>query len=291
MMKIITTIFLLSILHLTGWTQNNEDTAWKAGGVISLNINQAKLSNWTAGGEDALALNGVVSLFGNYNKNKIWWENSFDLSYGLVNTESFETFRKNDDNLRVVSKVGRKLREKLYLTFMANFKTQIAPGYDYEDSTSTDYITSFMSPAYLLLPLGFDFKPTEAFSLFYSPLTAKLTFILDEQVDETDFGLDSGKTVRTEIGTSLSFNFEKEVLTNVKVKTRLDLFTNYLDSFGNIDINWETLIAMKVNKYLSATVSTNLIYDDDIILTRSDETQGVGLQFKEVLAIGFSYQF
>jgi hypothetical protein len=46
---------------------------------------------------------------------------------------------------------------------------------------------------------------------------------------------------------------------------------------------------MKVNKYINVSLSTNLIYDQDIQITRKDETVGPAVQFKEVLAVGFSY--
>ena len=51
---------------------------------------------------------------------------------------------------------------------------------------------------------------------------------------------------------------------------------------SNIDVNWETGLMMKVNKLITASVSTQLVYDDNI-LKRT--------QFKEVLGIGLGYKF
>jgi len=54
---------------------------------------------------------------------------------------------------------------------------------------------------------------------------------------------------------------------------------------------------MKVNKFFSATLSTHLLYDDDVDIAVDDNDDGVAedyeprLQFKEVLAIGFSMNF
>jgi hypothetical protein len=62
-------------------------------------------------------------------------------------------------------------------------------------------------------------------------------------------------------------------------------------------VNWETLIGMKVNKFLSASLSTNLIYDDDIRLAvdrnddGKDDGTGPRIQFKEVFALGIQFQF
>ncbi|MBI5218822.1 MAG: hypothetical protein HY958_07825 [Bacteroidia bacterium] len=73
--------------------------------------------------------------------------------------------------------------------------------------------------------------------------------------------------------------------------------TNYLDHPENIDVNWEVLIAMKLGKYLTATISTTLIYDDNTKIQIDDnedgiiEAEGPRVQFKEIFGLGFSYKF
>ena len=84
---------------------------------------------------------------------------------------------------------------------------------------------------------------------------------------------------------------------NVVFQTKLDLFSNYLNKPQNIDVSWETLLSMKVNKFISATLSTHLLYDDDIKIAVDTDDDGVTdktgprIQFKEVLAVGFSLIF
>ena len=57
-------------------------------------------------------------------------------------------------------------------------------------------------------------------------------------------------------------------------------------------MNWEVLIAMKVNKFLSVNINTNLIYDFDVKSKNADGTEGPAkVQFKELLGIGLSYNF
>jgi len=57
------------------------------------------------------------------------------------------------------------------------------------------------------------------------------------------------------------------------------------------------LIAMKINKFITATLATHLIYDDDIMIDVDSNNDGVidargpRTQFKEVFAVGFSYKF
>jgi hypothetical protein len=84
---------------------------------------------------------------------------------------------------------------------------------------------------------------------------------------------------------------------NVNFTTKLELFSNYLEDAQNVDLNWETAFAMKVNKYITATLSTQLIYDDNTIINIDKNDDGIidasgpRTQFKEVLGIGLAYKF
>ena len=63
---------------------------------------------------------------------------------------------------------------------------------------------------------------------------------------------------------------------------------------GLIQLGWETQIAFKVNKYITANVNTHLLYDDDINIAVDKnkdgllEASGPRVQFKEILGVGFS---
>jgi hypothetical protein len=79
---------------------------------------------------------------------------------------------------------------------------------------------------------------------------------------------------------------------NVEVISTVDFFTAYDKSFGNIDINWDVMINMKINKFLSANINTTLKYDDDVKNVKSDgTTEGPRVQFKEMIGIGVAYNF
>ena len=96
---------------------------------------------------------------------------------------------------------------------------------------------------------------------------------------------------------ALRAQFKKDVMENVNFQTRIDLFSNYSEEPTHIDVNWEVLIAMKVNKYISATVTTNLIYDHDVDIAVDEDGDdiidaiGPRTQFKEVLGVGLSVKF
>jgi hypothetical protein len=75
---------------------------------------------------------------------------------------------------------------------------------------------------------------------------------------------------------------------------RLDLFSNYLDKPKNVDVNLELLFAFKINKFLQASISSTLLYDDNtqvpVKMDNGDYRQGKGVQFKNVIGIGFAYK-
>ena len=74
---------------------------------------------------------------------------------------------------------------------------------------------------------------------------------------------------------------------NVSFTTKIDLFSNYLKDPQNIDVNWENILALKVNKYISINVNTQLVYDADVKINNGKAK----VQFKEILGVGISYNF
>src|SRR5258705_5464788 len=64
-------------------TVDTTQSTWKKGGLVSINLSQASLNNWAAGGEDfSLALSSVINLYAFYKKNKSSWDNTLDFNLG-----------------------------------------------------------------------------------------------------------------------------------------------------------------------------------------------------------------
>ncbi|HEY4797811.1 MAG TPA: DUF3078 domain-containing protein [Bacteroidia bacterium] len=303
---------LLFVFVLTNsFSQNKSDSlkAWKKGGVGTLNFSQNTFSNWAQGGENSLSATAIFNLFANYSKGKFSWENVLDATYGFLQTNG-NKMRKSDDKLEFRSKYGYKTSYHWYLTTLVNFKSQFTKGYNYpNDSVS---ISNFLAPAYLMIATGMDYKPNDHFSFFLSPATGRITIVNDQRfADAGAYGVEKavydtsgalvkhGKKVRYEFGALLSARFNKEIVKNITLNTKLDLFSNYFKDPQDVVVNWDVLISMKVNKLVSASISTTLVYDDKtpIAIFRSVngvKTQigtGPRTQFKEVLAIGLSYKF
>lgn len=280
----------------SGLKKQNSDTlqGWKLGGVFSSNFTQTSLTNWSAGGENALSLNSLLSVFANYRKGKSTWDNSLDLAYGFLKSGDAD-IRKTDDRIDFTSKYGREAVGHWYYAGLLNFKSQLTAGYNYPNDSVE--ISNFLAPGYVLAAIGMDYKPNDVFTVFISPITSKTTIVNDQTLsDQGAFGVDPGKTIRVEYGGYLRGQFNKDIMENINLQTRLELFSNYVDEPLHIDVNWEVLVAMKVNKYISATISTQLLYDHDIDIvlgTNDDGTTRTGprVQFKEVLGVGLTYKF
>lgn len=267
-----------------------EDGKWNLKGVTGINMSQTSVSNWSAGGENAMA--GTAYLNGSLVRKSGNWlfSNALALEYGLTNTKSLGT-QKVSDKIDFTTQLGYSTNNKWYYTIMGDFKSQFYKGYNYPDKTN--YISKFFAPAYSNLSLGLEYRPNTIFSVYLSPVAGKFTFVQDDYLSDLGaFGVDPGDKFRAELGAYLKARAEKDVMENVKVISTVDFFTAYDSSFGNVDVNWDLLISLKINKFLSASVNTTLKYDDDVKNVRKDGTlEGPKVQFKEVVGLGLAYNF
>lgn len=286
-----------------------EDTlvGWNVKGTLSFNFSQSSFTNWSSGGENAISGNVLFGGIANYKLDKVIWQNTILTTYGGITRAG--VYSKTDDRIELNSKYGYQAfkDKKWYLSAIMNFKTQYTPGY--ANDGDSILVSNFMSPGYLNLGLGFDWQATDYFSLNIAPSNAKFIFVLDQELaNKGDYGVDPavvdangniitpGKNMRFKFGAYLRATFNKEVFENVNVFSTLDLFSNYLVNPQNIDVNWELLVSMKINKWLAASVNTTLIYDADITFEEVNdqgvlETYGPRTQFKEVFNLGLTFIF
>jgi hypothetical protein len=287
-------LLLTAFFMMQAQNENDADTAryWKVGGNVAVTFSQVSLTNWASGGKNAIAGTFLFNAFLNYRKGKNAWENTLDLGYGLTQQGS-ENVVKTEDKIQVVSKYGHQASMKWYYTALADFKTQMDLGY--KDPPENTILTSkFMSPAYLLLSLGMDYKPNDNFSMYLSPLTGKMTFVHNEALsNQGAFGVNPGDNLRSEFGASIKSIYQKKNLfENVDFKTRLDLFSNLADHPERVDIEWETKFDFKVNGFLSANLGTTMLFDHDTKYIDSDGVEhGARIQFKQLFGFGINYRF
>jgi hypothetical protein len=100
------------------------------------------------------------------------------------------------------------------------------------------------------------------------------------------------------LGALASIKFQKIFKNNIQLKSKADFFGNFEDVQA-IDINWENIFAYQITKLLTVSLTSNLLYDQDILIVkRVEESPGVFIeenkprvQFKQVFALGLTYKF
>jgi len=333
MLKIISfSLILFSVLNLYSQIDNKlenklkisktiklaDTLTWYATSVYNLGFNRVGLYNWSGGGQSSMSIQGLISANAGYAYKKILWKNTLDLAYGIIKTGASSSYWfKNDDRIEFSSKFGFVANKHWAYTAFVNFRTQFYKGYN--SALDSLYISNFLSPAYQIAAIGFDYTPNKEFAWFYSPITIKTTIVLDDSLANIGaFGIDNGSNIRTELGGYIKFAYNKKNIFDIKnstFKTTLSLFHNYIEKSENVDVTWEILFSLKLKKYLSLTFSTYLIYDDDIQIarynndgepiyyTRNDgsyfldnsggkiQKKGPIMQFKETFGLGLSFTY
>ncbi|MEG0916496.1 MAG: DUF3078 domain-containing protein [Myroides sp.] len=284
----------------------SEVSFWKKTNSLGLDINQGTFSNWNAGGFSSVS--GIVKgdFTRKYEKGRTVWLNELKVRYGLNKQENLE-LRKTDDVLNINSSFGYKtsVKSNWYYSAKMTLNTQMANGYAYPNVE--DPISRAFAPAYLFAGIGSEYFKNN-FKAYISPLTLKSTFVLDNTLaNKGEFGLDggifdadgnllkAGKKSRNELGFLFTSEWNKSIMKNVNLKNNLTLYTDYLNNFGNVDVDWQLQLEMKVNSLIKATLGGHLIYDDDIKNKRdvngTQITEGPRVQFKQLLSVGLVYNF
>ena len=267
--------------------ENGNDTIpdgpWKFSLFASQQLNQVSFSNWAQGGENSLVSTTVLNLGATYKKGNFEWENKLNMSYGILKIED-SPMRKNEDRIFLLSKGGREVSNNLSTSFLLDFRSQFAKGYKYPNDSVV--VSNFMAPGNLRLSLGVDYKPWEFLSIFFSPASGRLIFVLDDELSSQGaFGVKEGENYAAEFGFLANFMFNKEIFEDVLIESRLTLFNNLVDddkdNRKNTDVDWETSINIKINRYITASFLFHLLYDHDTIQkTQTRQLLGIGLSYR-----------
>ncbi|MDO8316453.1 MAG: DUF3078 domain-containing protein [Flavobacterium sp.] len=286
MKKIVFSVMFLFTMLSAAAQETATDTAtdtikyWTKKGNISLLFNQSAYNKqWLGGGTSNIAGNFGLNYDFNYKKEDIVWDNKFILAYGLTKIKGDEKTAKTDDRLELNSLWGKKAKGQWYYSMFFNFKTQMDTGLDKND----DKISHFFSPAYFQLGPGMLWKKSDNLSVNFSPATAKLIVVHPHFTEfGPSFGVLQGDSTRFEFGASITAYYKFNIMTNVSVENRLNLYSNYLDNPQNVDVDYQMNVFLKINKYLSANVAVQAIYDDNSVKA---------VQVREVFGLGVNYGF
>ncbi len=184
--------------------------------------------------------------------------------------------------------------------------------------------SGLVSPAYTNLALGINYTPLKWLSVNFAPLTGGFVIVdnpilrnsysmklkkgyrdvdtgsmTETDKEEYDKAISSGNAYRSsnfEFGAQLKVDIKVNVNDNFKYTSQILLFSDYLDHPENIRVNWDNRIEWKLAKYFSLMFTTNLIYDDKVMIYKEKCKQHGGIadthqrvQFKESLSFGFVY--
>lgn len=281
---------------------------WSKENKVGLDISQISFLNWNAGGNNSISGLLKGQFIRTYTRDNIQWKNELIMRYGINKQES-QDLRKTDDQFAFNSTFGFKKDSisNWYYAGKFNFRTQFANGYAYPNTDLP--ISGPFAPAYVFLGIGAEYSRKDInFNLYLSPLTQKTTMVFDQRLaNQGAFGVDGavydidgnlireGKNLRNETGILITNQWKTEIYKNMNLEHRLGLYTDYINNFGNIDVEWQLQLDMTVNQYVKANIGTHIIYDDDI-KTKEDEggvqvTKGPKVQLKQLLGVGLTYSF
>ena len=140
-----------------------------------------------------------------------------------------------------------------------NLKSQWIAGYVFSEGDSGREIstqtTSFFSPLYARIGVGYTYKKSRSFSLQVEPLAGRLIhiaerFTKDLADGETYFGVGPNQLARWELGFSIAAQGKWPLLPNVILVNKLNLISNYLEDFKNFDFESITSTSITLSKLL-----------------------------------------
>ena len=318
-MKLLTPIFgLFFLLSFQAIFSQNTDgipkikpdtiSYWEKKNIVGFDLSEIAFMNWSAGGNSSIS--GLLK--GNFTRKyayqNIKWHNELIIRYG-VNKQDGVELRKTDDAFQFNSTFGyrKDTISNWYHSAKFNFNTQFTNGYNYPNTNLA--ISKPFAPAYIFLGGGAEYaNKTKKINVYISPLTFKTTLVLDQRLaNQGAFGvtkavydidgnlITEGEKTRTEMGLLLSGAHKKEAYKNIFLENKLSLYSDYINKFGNIDVDWQMQLDLVVNEYVKANIGTHIIYDDDIKakeeVNGEQVTVGPKIQLKQLLGIGLVYDF
>ena len=217
----------------------------------AVNFSQAGFDNWAAGGENNWAWTASLLAGENFDMEKWLWENTLKLKYGMIDTETADP-KKSDDEIRLDSMLRYRLGIKL------------------------DPFVAFMDPGYLKESLGFVYSPIENLSI-------RIGAALKHTVTDKYALLYTGKTdkFKTEPGAEAVLDYMLKLAENIIYVTKAEAFTDFKAS-DRTDLSWDNTITFKFNEYFNMGFNFMMKYDKDVSTKR---------QIKESLTAGITYNF
>jgi hypothetical protein len=247
---------------------------------MTLSFGQGYISeNWAGGGESSFSLLSDIKYFINYKKNNVNWENAFRYRVGALKRGK-EKLSKNEDKLEVLSKLGLKAFKYWNYAAQFDFSTVLFTSYNYPQRQ--EIVANLLTPAYFTLSVGFDYKPNNKVSLYFSPIAGKWTYVRDTMrvKNTTRYGVEKGKKLKSAAGAKIDFKNNHTLFDFLELEHRLIVFASYYDD--PVTVDWRLTPGFKINSYLKTSINLNMMYD------RNNSKK---IQFKETLSLDIYLRF
>lgn len=262
-----------------------DPAAWKSDLTAKLAGSQASFQNWAEGGVNTLAFSS--GLDGKWERTSRGWNQLYEsrFAFGMVKQDTLD-FRKAEDIIRLTATYrysGDGSLDKVSPTVSFRARSQFASGYNFEKNQFKvkrplpQKVSDLLSPGVFTQALGMTYSHRPWLTQRVG-LGGKQTVVLIERLREL-YNMDIDETVRVEVGFEAYTDFDKELFTNVHLKSTVGLFAAF-NKPESPDLLWESTLAMKVNSWLQFNVDWAVMRDDDVSRR---------FQFKEVFSVGVVY--
>lgn len=274
--KILPLLILVAAFNINAQQKDSTDTGWQPTLITGLNFSQIAFSNWTKGGDNALAW----TVTGNLGLTKVsapWtFRNQLKAAYGRSKLGGND-YRTTDNDFYLESVLSYELGWAVSPFFSNSVRTQISKGYNYKVTPYVE-IADFFDPGYVTQTIGFTYDKDkkiitrlgigfqEVFTRIYNQYTDEAT-TADVEKFKFETGIESVTDLQLTLDDNLQYN------------SKLRLFSRF-ESMGVWDVRWDNTITAKVNSWLNVNLTYLAVYEKD---------QSVTLQTKEALQVGIVY--
>lgn len=277
MKKILIAFILFTSITMFAQPDSLLHQGWNPSGVTGLNLSQVAFSNWSQGGENALAF----SLFGNFGAiyfDKPWrLDNNLKLTFGRTKLGDND-YRTTDNEFYLENVLSYDLGWAVSPYISNTVRTVLANGFQYDADTSYQ-ITAFFDPGYVTQSIGFTYNKSENIKTrlglaFQETFTNKFKKYSDDPETPNEI-----EDFKFETGIESVTEGQIELAQNLLAQSKLRLFTRF-DALDVWDVYWDNTIIAKINKYVNVNLNVLLIYE---------KSQSPKTQVKEALQLGLTY--
>lgn len=217
-------------------------------------------TDWQEGGNDDL------SFVGNYKARLDYQSKRFDMSHEFLTKYGYQKlqgkyFIKHADDFSLDSKYDWNYGKNAAISFSTLLQSQYAPTFDVMiDSTGglqKEFRSSFLTPAYISLSLGWAYKPTDWLRLNFGLASSQLTYIREKNKligdDENPFGEPDWQ-----YGFTFEFDFNQEIGENLFWENRSNVYMDYANL--QVTLNMQNRLSFIINPFLKFSMNTDVLF-------------------------------